>query len=62
MSFDEKKGQTFNRGRDLAELGEFLKTAMYGDPKDPEKSYNWIKEMETMIAKRKTEQMQGAKI
>ena len=62
MAFDEKKGQTFNRGRDLAELGEFLKTAMYGDPKDPEKSYNWIKEMETMIAKRKTEQMQGAKI
>ena len=62
MSFDEKKGQTFNRGRDLAELGEFLKTAMYGDPKDPEKSYNWIKEMETMIAKRKTEQMQGARI
>lgn len=61
-AFDEKKGQTFNRGRDLAGLGEFLKTAMYGDPKDPENSYNWIEETEAMIAKLKAKQMQGVRI
>ena len=61
ISFDKTKRPSLTRGNDLTQIGESFKVAMYGNPTDPE-SYNWIKDMETMLAKRKTEQMQHVRI
>lgn len=57
LSFNQIKTQTFNRGRDLAEIGERFESSLTGT--DPQTQYNWVKDMEAEIAEMKRQQMKA---